>query len=171
MAIGWADVDLDSRLLQISKSIGYEGSDLFVKGSKNEGTRSVGLDGITVEMIRGERERLQRDRMRLGNDFDQNPLGLDLVFRRDETGALWHPNRLPQAFSRKWKHAGRGTPASLHGLRHSLGSLLLGSGHPVTEVAAQLGHTPEVLQRVYARDLDEGKRIGRVSATIGAVFS
>lgn len=54
VAIEWADIDLDSHLLQITKSIGYQGSDLFIKGTKNEGTRAVGLDELTVEILRGE---------------------------------------------------------------------------------------------------------------------
>ena len=40
VAIEWGDLDFDSGQLQITKSIGYEGSDLFVKSTKNEGTRA-----------------------------------------------------------------------------------------------------------------------------------
>jgi len=38
------------------------------------------------------------------------------------------------------------------------------------EVAAHMGHTPEVLQRVYARDLDPEVREARVAETIAAHF-
>ena len=100
VAVEWADIDLDTQHLQITKSIGYEGSDLFVKGTKNEGTRVVGLDDYTVEVLRSELGRQQSDRRRAGANYDARPLGLDLVFRRDEIGALWHPNRLSAAFSR-----------------------------------------------------------------------
>jgi integrase len=170
VAIEWEDLDLESGRLHITKSIDDD-AQLFVKATKNEGTRVVGLDEFTTEMMVDEQERQRRDHENVSAGYEDTPLGLDLAFRSDETGALWHPNRVSQAFSREWRHAGLNPAASLHSLRHSLGSLLLGSGHPVTEVAAQLGHTPEVLQRVYARDLDEGKRIGRVSATVNAVFS
>jgi hypothetical protein len=43
---------------------------------------------------------------------------------------------------------------TLHSLRHSMASLLVAEGFAMTEVAGRMGHSVEMLQRTYARDLD-----------------
>ena len=51
-----------------------------------------------------------------------------------------------------------------------MASLLVAEGYTIVEVAAHMGHTPEVLQRVYARDLDPVAREARVADTVAAHF-
>ena len=70
----------------------------------------------------------------------------------------------------EWKHAGLDPGVTLHSLRHTMASLLVAEGYTIVEVAAHMGHTPEVLQRVYARDLDPEVRERKVVETVSAHF-
>jgi integrase len=48
---------------------------------------------------------------------------------------------------------------SLHGLRHTAGSVMLALGEQIVDVAAVLGHkNPNVTAEIYAHSFDAGKR-------------
>lgn len=51
-----------------------------------------------------------------------------------------------------------------------MASMLVAEGFPLTKVAARMGHTVEVLQRTYARDLDPKNREQRMVEAISARF-
>jgi integrase len=167
----WDDVDLDRGRLDVVRSVGVDNKRVFVKAPKSEaGRRRVGLDQATTLAIKKLHQRVREDRLALGQYYEQTPLGLDLVFRWDSRGGLCRPDRTSATFTQEWRHAGLSSPATLHSLRHSLGSLLLAEGHAVTAVAAQLGHTPQVLLATYGRDLDQESRVASLTTTTEALF-
>ena len=169
--VTWSDVDLDGGSLQVERSLGVDGGVVFAKAPKSAaGRRLVGLDAGTVTVLRSHRTRLAADRLSTGEDYEVDPLGLDLVFRAGPDGSLLRPDYLSRYFVGEWKHAGLEPGVTLHSLRHTLASLLVAEGYTIVEVAAHMGHTPEVLQRVYARDLDPEAREAKVAETVSAHF-
>lgn len=51
-----------------------------------------------------------------------------------------------------------------------MASMLVAAGFPLTEVAGRMGHSVEVLQRTYARDLDPRSREERMVEAIAGRF-
>jgi integrase len=93
---------------------------------------------------------------------------LDLVFRAGPDGSLIRPDYISGYFTKEWAHAGLQAGVTLHSLRHSVASMLVAEGLSLVEVAAHMGHSVEVLQRVYARDLDPEAREKKVVDVIAA---
>jgi len=85
-------------------------------------------------------------------------------------GSLLRPDYVSRYFVGEWSHADLQPGVTLHSLRHTMASLLVAEGYTIVEVAAHMGHTPEVLQRVYARDLNPEVREARVVDTVAAHF-
>ncbi len=169
--VAWPDVTLDGGSLQVERSLGVDAGVVFAKTPKSAaGRRLIGLDADTVAVLRSHRTRLAADRLSTGEDYEVDPLGLDLVFRAGPDGSLLRPDYVSGYFVGEWKHAGLQSGVTLHSLRHTMASLLVAEGYTIVEVAAHMGHTPEVLQRVYARDLDPEAREVRVAETVAAHF-
>lgn len=78
----------------------------------------------------------------------------------------------PDAYSKRWKamciRAGV-RPISVHKARHTLATSMAAESVPITDIAALLGHTPDVCQRVYALSTPEG-RIDAAAAAARAIF-
>ncbi len=160
-ALTWDNVDLDAGTIHIERSLGVDEGKLYAKGTKNqEGNRIIGIDSITMSALRMHRASLRAERLQAGADYDTHPLGLDFVFRWDETGAPVKPDRVTVRFRREWKHFGGQPGVSLQSLRRSHGTELLASNVPITRAAARMGHSPDVFLRLYVRDNDEAARQG-----------
>ena len=169
--VTWSDVDLDGGVLRVERSLGVDGGVVFAKTPKSAaGRRLIGLDADTVAVLRSHRSRLAADRLSAGEGYEDQPLGMDLVFRARPDGSLLRPDYVSGYFVGEWKHSGLDPGVTLHSLRHTMASLLVAEGYTIVEVAAHMGHTPEVLQRVYARDLDPVAREARVADTVAAHF-
>jgi len=130
----------------------------------------LGLDEQTLSSLRTLRSRVAVERLACGESYISRPLGLDLVFRWNENGELCRPDRVSYTFVKEWKHAGLETPATLHSLRHSFGSVLLEKGMSVTGVAAAMGHSPQVLLGVYGRELDSAKRARKTARLVSELY-
>lgn len=171
VGLAWPDVDLHEGTVSVRRSLGIDGGEVFVKAPKSlAGVRLVGLDPQTVEVLRSHRVRLAEDRLRAAGGYEAHPLDLDLVFRVGPDGGLLRPDRVSRAFTQEWAHAGLREGVTLHSLRHSMASMLVAEGFPLTEVAGRLGHSVEVLQRTYARDLDPVNREERMVEAVTALF-
>lgn len=171
VGLAWPDVDLDGGTAEVVRSLGVDGGEVFVKAPKSEaGRRLVGLDQETVGILKAHRVRLAGDRLAAGGAYNEEPLGLDLVFRAGPDGNLVRPDLASRSFIKEWTHAGLRQGVTLHSLRHSMASMLVAEGFPSTEVAGRLGHSVEVLQRVYARDLDPVNREERMVEAIAGRF-
>jgi integrase len=105
VGLAWPDVDLDEGTVSVERSLGIDGSEVFVKAPKSEaGVRLVGLDPETVDVLRSHRVRLAEDRLSAGAECQDHPLDLDLVFRMGSGGRLIHPNLVSRSFTREWVH-------------------------------------------------------------------
>jgi len=90
-----------------------------------------------------------------------------LIWPRQRDGLAWRQadwnNWRRRWFDRAKLVAGLESFVAYH-LRHTAASLLIAAGRPVTEVANQLGHSPEVSARTYQHLIEgaRGKRIRSV---------
>ena len=159
VGLAWPDVDLDAGTISVNQTIQIDSGSLYVKGPKSaNGYRTIGLDGGTHRFLRRHRTVILEERAAAGATYQVEPLGHDFVFRADEIGRPLNPDLVSNALRREWAHAGLPPGLTLHGLRHTNGSLLLLDGVPLIHVAAHLGHDLRTLNKVYAHELDPTNR-------------
>ena len=171
VGLAWPDVDFTAGTISINQTIQIDSGSLYVKGPKStNGYRMIGLDSDTLRQLRRHRVRMLEERAVAGASYQVEPLGHDFVFRADGTGAPVNPNRITDAFGREWTHAGLPTGPTMHGLRHTNGSLLLLNGVPPIHVAAHLGHDLQTLNNVYAHELDPTNRQEVIAQSIADIY-
>lgn len=164
-------MDISGRTISINQTIAIDNRSLHVKGPKSEnGYRTIELHPVTFRQLCRHRTKMVKERVAAGDQYQRTPLGLDLEFRGDHQGGPLRPDRLTRAFKREWAHAGLVPGPTLHGLRHTNGSLLLLKGVPPIDVAAHLGQNLQTLNKVYAHELDPANRQERVAEAIGSIF-
>ena len=150
----WGDVDFAAARITIDRQMRRDGRPGRLKTAASR--RVIDLDmRLSAELRRHRREALE-----LGRAAPD-----DLVFQRPEGGPVSqrHAHRWVQAAA---KRAGLPSPR-VHDLRHSLGSVLVAAGVPITTVSRHLGHSnPSTTMRIYARELDETQRLGLVGEAL-----
>jgi integrase len=167
----WCDIDLDAHTISINRTIQIDHGMLYVKGPKSEkGYRTIGVDPNTVHQLHRHRLRMLEERAAGGADYQSEPLGHDFVFRADASGTPVNPERVTKAFTREWAHAELPAGRTLHGLRHTNGSLLLLSGVAPIHVASHLGHDLQTLNNVYAHELDPTNRQEVIAQAIAGIY-
>lgn len=144
LALHWADVDLDSGILQVRGTLhrvpGVSVSDksgLVISDPKtSHSRRPVRLCAVAVDALKGHRTRQLQERLALGAAWHDQ----DLVF----TNSIGRPCEARNVIRTSYKPLleRAGVPyVKFHALRHSAATLLLAQGiHPAI-VAQMLGHT------------------------------
>jgi integrase len=167
----WDDVNLDDGIIAVNRAMALDGRNHYIKEPKSKASRRViRVDTGTVQVLRQHRLRMTEQRLTLGERYRVEPLGYDLVFRGDQFGSIVRLDSASRQFGSDWRCAGLPEGPTLHSLRHSLGSALLAAGVPIPEVAAHLGHSPQVLMMVYAGELDAEARRHRVVAATSDLY-
>ena len=150
VALQWTD--LSGSILQIRRQRHSIGSEALVRGrTKNGDAREVVLDAGTVAAMDAWRTEWTSIVggtgpwifVEPGRTSPMSPRWLYDVFRRSAVKA-----GIP---------VGRKDGFVLHDFRHWAASTALRDGHDVVTVAARLGHSPEVLLKVYAQEVEEGQ--------------
>jgi len=146
LALRWSGVDLDGGTVTISGSLQKLRKQApTIKTTKTvSGLRTLSIPAEMVSMLRSHRAMLAQMRLRQGPHWQDN----DLVFPRDD-GSHYDPDGLTKHFTRLAKKHGLDT--SLHGLRHTAGTLLLEAvGASDRTVADRLGHSsPAITKALY----------------------
>lgn len=150
LALRWSDVDLAAAAMTIRFSLEQTKEfGLRIKDTKGRNIRRIGLDPETVEVLMGVREKQDRSRLSFGADYRAD---LDLVFCQVD-GSSIRPDVVTKPARRLAKAAGL-SHVSLHTMRHSHGSQLLGFGVPLPTVSKRLGHANvNVTATIYAHAL------------------
>jgi len=148
-ALTWPDVDFDKGSIVISKSLEQtRNAPLRVKGTKSGETRHVGLDDFAVETLVEHRQQQQQDKAMFGSGYQDN----GLVFCQPD-GRFYSPNNIGLRVKELMTKAGLGD-FTLHSLRHSHASVLLGQGVPLPVVSGRLGHADQnITLAVYSHAL------------------
>jgi len=137
LGLRWHDLNVEHQRLSINRglvSVGYELCEC--RGKTANARRTIERDSTTIDLLQAWQAFQSAERRAVGvEDSDQMFTGA--------SGEPVHPHAVSQAFERIVRRAGLPI-ISLHGLRHTHGSLLIEAGHPVKVVTERLGHSREV---------------------------
>jgi integrase len=151
LALAWSDIDLDSGLMTIRKSLEETRMGLRIKETKGRKIRRMNLPIATQQLLQRLKDRQQEARRMFGFDYR---LDLDLVFCHSD-GNFIRPSTVTKAARRIAKKAGL-VGVSLHTMRHSHGSQLLSLGVPLPTVSKRLGHANvHVTATIYSHALPQ----------------
>jgi integrase len=106
------------------------------------------LDDFALEVLTAHRENQKQDKLNFGSAYQDH----GLVFCQPN-GAFYSPDRVGARVKEVLQKAG--LPGfSLHSLRHSHASVLLGEGVPIAVVSERLGHADQnITLSVYSHSL------------------
>lgn len=153
LALRWPDVDFQTSVLSIKRSIVVVKGKIIEKSTKTKQSRNVKLPLSTIQVLLMHKERQEQERAMFGGKWDG-----DLIFCWPG-GAYLKPGSVSRACRRIAKEAGV-PDAGLQVLRHSHGSQLLSAGSPLPAVSKRLGHsdvytTAKVYAHALSRDEEE----------------
>ena len=155
-ALRWADLDLGSGTLTISRSIvETPGADLLEKDTKTHVSRRIALDEGSIAALGQHRERCRQRARSCGVTLAES----GHVFSPDPDGSQpWVPNEVTKKFIRVRRSIGLDS-VRLHDLRHFTATRLLSEGVPVRTVSGRLGHANAATTLgVYAHFVEESDR-------------
>jgi integrase len=147
LALEWQDVDFQTGMITISKSLEQTRSGLRVKSTKSGRARRFPLPAVALRVLEEYRRNQSLEKCR------QRSKAIDLVFSNSE-GDYHKPDQISSRVSEVTAKAGlRGT--SLHSLRHGHASQLLSEGVPIPTVSKRLGHAnPAITLKLYSHALE-----------------
>lgn len=156
----WRDIDFENNTIDINKAVVSSGvktpisnKRVFEKGVKSKHSlRKIGLPSTTMNILKQYRTFKEDSGMKVKDD--------DWVFTNWDSNKVLDPNRLTNDWYLFRKNNNIKKDVNVHGLRHSNATYLLSLDIPDKDVAKRLGHTPEVLARVYTHsNEDDDKKI------------
>ena len=149
LALQWSDVDFETGIMNITKSVEQTKAGLRVKSTKSGKPRRFAVPGAALDALREHRAEQDRDRGLFGADYQEN----DLVFCQP-SGGYYNPGCVGNRVSVLMKSAGL-EGVSLHSLRHTHASELLSNGVPIPTVAKRLGHAnANITLSIYAHAIE-----------------
>jgi len=153
LALEWTDLDLETGLLSISKSLEQTRRGLRVKGTKSEEPRQLGVPEWALDVLKEHRREQERDRCLFGADY----VNQHLIFCQPN-GRYYSPDRLGARVVELMRKVGL-HGVSLHSLRHSHASILLSKGVPAAVVSERLGHADQnITLSIYSHALPADSR-------------
>jgi integrase len=166
LALRWKDVNLDTGVLQVERSLEQTKAGLRFKEPKTKhGRRQVAVPASVVAGLKHLRREQQETRLALGLGKD-DPEGL--VFRRDDG----RPMR-PDNVSSEWRRLVvvlKLPKVTLHAWRHTHASQLIRANHDVLTISRRLGHgSPSITLNVYGHLFKGGDALAANS--LDPVFS
>ena len=137
LGLRWRDVDLDAATLAVRQSLEQtKAGGLGFKAPKTQkGRRVVALPLSTVEVLRRHKAEQAKERLLLGPAYKDHGLALA---RPD--GRPCNPEEITKAFSRFVRTVKGVRPLTLHALRHTQATFLLGKNVHPKVVSERLGH-------------------------------
>lgn len=135
LALRWADVDFDGRILRVRGTLSRVDGDLVVTEAKTaKSNRVIHMTPTTQAALRAVKVSQTAERLRAGSAWTQT----GYVFTT-ETGQPCDPRNALRAL--KVAADKTGLPGiGLHTLRHSAASVMLSNGVPLKVVSEVLGH-------------------------------
>jgi len=134
LAIRWSDLDLETGVLMVRRSLQQTPEGLSFKEPKNGRVRRIDLPALAVEALKLHRGEERKQKELLGESYQD----LDLVCCHED-GSLWRPESFSPAFSKFARLIGLKS-LRYHDLRHGHASQLLKAGIHVKAISERLGH-------------------------------
>ena len=134
----WQDVDWDKKLLTINKNrTGSRQSvtTLVVTPKTDESNRKIPLNETTIQALLSEKKRQKENAEFFGKAYDSNDFIIKNILGKPYVN-LSAINRVVNRMTEK-----AGLPhCTIHGLRHSVASILDDNGVPIQDISVLLGH-------------------------------
>ncbi len=136
LGLRWEDIDLDAGMLSVRQSLGQTRQGPQFKPPKTEKSRrGVSLPALTTEALRRHREEQQKEKVLLGDAYQDKGLVL-----ANPIGEAWTPNALTKGFG--FLLAKHDLPrVRFHDLRHTHATQLLRQKVHPKVVSERLGHS------------------------------
>ncbi len=135
LGLKWEDVDLDSGMLQVRRSLSEARSGRIFEAPKSGKGRSIRLTRKALSALRDHRKRQLEERMKSAGFWQES----GLVFP-SRVGTPLGGRNLNRSFNRDLERAGLPRNFRFHDLRHTCATLLLKQGLHPTFVQQLLGH-------------------------------
>ncbi len=153
LALNWADLDFGTGMMTVSKSLEQTRAGLRVKPTKSGTSRSIGLDEFALDVLTTHRMGQAQDKLDCGSAYRPN----NLIFCQPN-GDFYSPDHVGTRTKALLRKAGYPS-FSLHSLRHSHASILLGSGTPLAVVSERLGHAnQDITLGLYSHSLPADRK-------------
>jgi len=167
LAVRWSDLDLDTSVLTIRRSLQQTPAGLAFKEPKNRRARRIDLPALAVDALRKHRAEQKGHKELLGSVYQDQ----DLVCCRED-GSPWRPESFSPAFTKLARLAGL-KGVRYHDLRHGHASQLLKAGIHVKAISERLGHaTSAFTLDVYGHVLPgiQQEAAGRIDTALRAAM-
>jgi integrase len=153
LALTWADLDFGKGMMTVSKSLEQTRAGLRVKPTKSGMSRSIGLDEFALDVLTTHRDKQNEDKLACGSAYRPN----NLIFCQPN-GDFYSPDHVGTRTKALLRKAGY-SEFSLHSLRHSHASILLGNGTPLAVVSERLGHAnQDITLGLYSHSLPADRK-------------
>jgi integrase len=157
----WTDIDLEGATVTIDRQLDRAGVAPAFGKTKTKTLRDVALGAETIAALRVHRQAQAELKMRNRQHYED----FGLVFAKEDEDLQTPGAKLGQPivtlagkrFQKLIAQAGV-KRIKFHGCRHTAATLQLLAGVPPVVVASQLGHSVEVLLKIYAHALPDAKR-------------
>lgn len=163
LALKWDDIDFRNGTVEIDEGlVEVKGGVVWTPGKSARSRRTMPVDEATMAGLKSHRRAQNTERLQTGAEW----IGLDLVVTT-RNGNYVEPRNFDAILERLIQRAGLPRLTS-HGLRHTAATLMVRHSADLGElraVADILGHSPEMLMKVYAHTVPESLR--SVVAKIG----
>ncbi|MDM5333396.1 site-specific integrase [Ureibacillus composti] len=149
LALCWKDIDFDNKTISISRTRDYHST----RSAKTKNSiRTIDMNDELVNTLRRYRSWCIETKLTQGNKLKET----DYVFisRSGEPVCYHYPNWALRKIIDK--HQFR--EITIHTLRHTVASILVGNGVPVPTVAKILGDTINVVNEVYSHSLERKEK-------------
>lgn len=149
LALTWNDIDFDNNLISISRTRDFHST--RTAKTKNS-IRTIEMNDELVKVLRKYRSWCIETKLTQGKKLQET----DYVFisRSGEPVSYPYPNLALNKIIEKHKFR----EISIHTLRHTVASILVGNGVPVPTVAKILGDTINVVNEVYSHSLERKEK-------------
>lgn len=151
LALQWDDINDTDATIRIDKGlIAVKGGTVTSDGKTRRSRRTIPIDAGTMRALTAHRRRQLEERLHAGEIWDDHNMIVATA-----TGHPVDPRNFNHTLHRITAAAGLPRLSS-HGLRHTAATHMVANAHDVGELRAAadiLGHSPDVLMRIYAHTL------------------
>jgi len=160
VALKWDDIDFENNTINITKAMGYTGSETYEKAPKTRSSiRVIKIPKPIMEQLRKYKKEQQELRLSLGDQWQgENHLFIQWNGKQMHIATPYHTFKdIIAKYNKTVTDESQQLPSiPLHGLRHTSATLLISENVDVRTVSARLGHSQtSTTMNIYAHSLKE----------------